>query len=110
LNSVANVDESRLISEARVAVLAQTKKNEFDPVPYEHATLLLESLPPAKFVDDRVQLALDITVATRNDYRPDLSRRALYAAFAPGSELKDKYVERKMVDICQHHRSNLRRR
>ena len=97
MKSVTNADESRLISEARAAVIGQTKKNEFDPVPYENATLLLESLPPTKFVDDRVQLALDITVATRSDYRPDLSRRALYAAFAPGSELKDKYVERKWL-------------
>ncbi len=97
MNSLTDANESRLISEARAAVLDQTRKNEFDPVPYEHATLLLESLPLTQFVDDRVQLALDITVATRSDYRPDLSRRALYAAFPQGCELKDKYVERKWL-------------
>jgi HD-GYP domain-containing protein (c-di-GMP phosphodiesterase class II) len=97
LNSIPPADEARLISEARAAVLDQTRKGEFDPLPYEHATLLLESLPPTQFVDARVQLALDITVATRADYRPDLSRRALYAAFPTGCELKDKYVERKWL-------------
>ena len=86
---------SRLIAEARRAVLKQTAKNVFDPAPYQRATELLESLPPSKFVDDRVQLALDITVATRIDYRPDLSRRALYAAFPAGSELRDSRIKRK---------------
>ena len=40
-------------------------------------------------------MALDITVATRFDYRPDLSRRALYAAFPSGGEIKDKGLKRK---------------
>lgn len=88
-------DKSQLIADARTAVLEQTKKAVFDAVPYERATELLESLPPAQFVDDRVQLALDITVATRADHRPDLSGRALYAAFPAGSELKDTHLKRK---------------
>lgn len=87
--------ESRLIAEAHAAVLEQTKKNEFDAAPYERATELLESLPPAKFVDGRVQLALDITLATRTEYRPDLSRRALYAAFPSSGEIKDRRLKRK---------------
>ena len=81
-NANAGADESRLIAEAQAAVLEQTEKNEFDAAPYERATELLESLPPAKYVDERVRLALDITAATRSDYRLDLSRRALYAAFS----------------------------
>jgi HD-GYP domain-containing protein (c-di-GMP phosphodiesterase class II) len=89
------VDDTRLIAQARAAVLEQNKKDTFDATPYEHATELLESLPPSKFVDSRVQLALDITVATRADYRPDLSRRALYAAFPAGGELKDLSLKRK---------------
>jgi HD-GYP domain-containing protein (c-di-GMP phosphodiesterase class II) len=88
-------DEARFIAKAHAAVLEQTRKNEFDAAPYERATDLLELLPAATFVDDRVRLALDITLATRTDYRPDLSRRALYAAFPSGGELKDPCLKRK---------------
>jgi HD-GYP domain-containing protein (c-di-GMP phosphodiesterase class II) len=88
-------DKSRLIADARAAVLEQTKNAVFNVGPYERATELLESVPFAAFVDDRVQLALDIAVATRTDHRPDLSRRALYAAFPAGSELKDAHLKRK---------------
>jgi putative nucleotidyltransferase with HDIG domain len=95
VNAVLKTEESRLLAEAHAAVLEQSKKNEFEPAPYELATELLESLPPAEFVDDRVQLALDITHATRLDYRPDLSRRALYGAFPAGSELKNRSLKRK---------------
>jgi len=95
LNSDLETDGARRIAKARAAVLEQNKKNEFDPIPYEKATQLLESLPVTRFVDERVQLALDVTVATRIDYRPDLSRRALYAAFPAGSELNDKHLKRK---------------
>lgn len=91
----ARPEQFRLIAEAHAAVLEQTKKNEFDAAPYERATKLLESLPPSKFVDDRVQLALAITVATRLDYRLDLSRRALYAAFPSSGEFKDARLKRK---------------
>lgn len=95
MNESLSAEESRLIAEAHAAVLIQTQKNVFEPAPYELATQLLESLPTSQIVDNRVQLALDITVATRNDYRPDLSRRALYAAFPAGSRLEDLRLERK---------------
>ena len=69
--------ESLLLAAARRTVREQSEKAQFEPATYEHATQLLEALPRAEVVDDRVQLALDITFATRDDYRPDLSRRAL---------------------------------
>lgn len=112
MNSDLKIDGARLIAEARDAVLEQTKKNEFDPGPYERATQLLESLPAAKFVDDRVQLALDITCATRIDYRPDLSRRALYAAFPADGEIKDLRLRRKwftFTGIIEAHWGNVDR-
>ena len=87
--------ETWSLSEAHAAVLEQNKKGVFDPVPYERATELLELLQPVELVDDRVQLALDITLATRDVYRPDLSRRALYAALPAGSTVKDLTLKRK---------------
>ena len=99
-NTVRKVGETQLLAEARQAVLLQSKKNEFEPTPYVRATELLESLPAVKFVDARVQLALDITRATRNDYRPDLSRRALYAAFPAGSEVIDVALRRKWFSFA----------
>lgn len=95
MNLFANADESRLLEEAHEAVLEQTKKNVFEAAPYERATELLERLAPAECVDDRVRLALDITRATRMDYRPDLSRRALYAAFPSSGDIRDDWLKRK---------------
>jgi len=87
--------ESRLIAEAHAAVLEQSKKHAFEAAAYERATELLESLASTELVNERVQLALDITVVTRNDYRPDLSRRALYAAFPSEGEITDLRLRRK---------------
>ena len=109
-NKNLGADASQLIAEAHAAVLEQTRKNEFDAAPYERATELLESLPLTRFIDDRVQLALDITFATRTDYRPDLSRRALYAAFPSGGELKDKPSQAQMVHIYRHLGSSIWKR
>ena len=89
--------ESLLLAAARRTVREQSEKAQFEPATYEHATQLLEALPRAEVVDDRVQLALDITFATRDDYRPDLSRRALYAAFPAGSKIKDRRLLRKWL-------------
>lgn len=99
-------DESRLIAEAQAAVLNQSKTNEFEAAPYERATALLESLPVATIVDQRVQLALDITSATRTEHRIDLSRRALYAAFPVGSEITQPGLKRKWLTFASVIESN----
>jgi hypothetical protein len=95
MNALPQFEETRHISELRAALLEQSKKTEFDPGPYEHATAFLESLPPVEFVDERVRLAWEIVLAAGELVRPDISRRALYAAFPAGSKLKDKLLERR---------------
>ena len=44
-----------------------------------------------------MELALDITFATRDDYRPDLSRRALYAAFLQAETVKNRRLLRRWL-------------
>jgi len=97
--TVSNMEtaESRLIAEALAAVLEQSKKTAFDAAPYERATELLESLPPVQFVDARVRLALQVGRGTVDLIRPDIARRALYAAFPAGTNLKDKLLERRWL-------------
>jgi len=93
----AEAEELLLIAAARRSVLEQSQRAQFEAASYEQATQLLESLPPANVVDNRVELALDITFATRDDYRPDLSRRALYAAFPAGSTVKNQRLLRRWL-------------
>lgn len=95
MNTLPKFEETQHISELRAALLEQSQKTEFDPEPYERATAFLESLPPAEFVDERVRLAWEIVLAAGELVRPDISRRALYAAFPAGSKLKDKLLERR---------------
>ncbi len=88
-------DRAQRLEEAHAMLLSQSAKTEFDPEPYERATRLLESLPATDFVDPRVKLAWDICVDTAATLvRPDIARRALYAAFPAGSKLRDRILER----------------
>ncbi len=105
-NQISAAEESRLVAEAQAAVFDELKTNEFTAAPYERATALLESLPDVSVVDQRVQLALDITSATRTEHRIDLSRRALYAAFRSGSEITEPGLKRKWFTFASVIESN----
>lgn len=91
------IDEAQHIEIFRARLREQAAKAEFDHGPFEKATAFLESLPPTEFADDRVRLAWEICVVAGTSVRPDLSRRALHAAFPTGSKLKDKQLERKWL-------------
>jgi len=89
------LEETRQISDFRKLLLARSSELEFDPAPYERATVFLESLSRAEFVDDRVQLAWDVCVAIPIGGRPDIARRALYASFPAGSQIRDDLLKRR---------------
>ena len=95
MNACCSLEEVQQLSEHRATLIEQQKKTEFDPEPYERATVFLESLPYIEFVDERFQLAWDISLGTAPFIRPDLSRRALYSAVPAGSKLRDRQLERR---------------
>lgn len=65
--------------------------------PCMRAIELLENLPAAAAVDDRVQLALDTTRCLGGQEHPELGVRALLASKPPGAEISDPYLHRKWL-------------
>lgn len=79
-------------------------KREIDIV-----ALMLESLPPEEFVDDRVELAWKAIVGALvlSDDAP-IGRRLLYAAFPPKAKIRNKDAYRRWLlalGVCEFHAS-----
>lgn len=88
--------------DARVAaalsrVRQQAAKVEFNASAYEEAVQLLESLPSAKFVDERVELAWHVCAGLGANQRRDLSRRALCVSFPMDSTIRARVWERRWL-------------
>ena len=90
-------DISARVAAALSQVQQQAAKVEFDVSAYEEAVQLLELLPPANFVDERVELAWHVCAGLGTNQRRDLWRRALCASFPVDSTIRARTWERRWL-------------
>jgi len=86
------------LAEALAAVLEQSRRDEFDIEPCMHAITVLESLPTAGKVDDRVEVALAVARCLGPE-RAILSLRAMAAANPAGAQICDPHRRRRWLNF-----------